>query len=332
MLFAMRSIGVVAAGAMLIAGSAVGQVQLRLLNSWDNRYPGNYLVMDKFAAAIKDGTQGAVSIRTSGPEVVPAFEQFQPLAKGAFDMLFTTPPFHAGQTSVAFGLFTLEPDPEGWRKNGIFALMEKEYAERGVKLLAIPPGNMKGTGAFHVVLREPLTAANDLKGRKIRSTRGSLSPFTEGYGGISVQLVPTDIYGALQRGTVDGAAYPVLGTVDYKWYEVSKYMTRPTWGTVCHMLLMNTSAWDKLSDAHKKVIDEASRRAELDGMTLLNAKVIEEIDELKKRGMQEVQLDPARLPKIMGDYRDALWTLAGAHPPSAARAKEFRMLVRSLGQ
>ena len=111
---------VVILAAALPALSFAQTSEIKMLNTFDGRYPATPLVLDKFVETMKGASKGKFTFRASGPEVVPAPEQFQPVQKGAFDMLFTVQPWHNNVSSASMGIYALEPDPDGWRKNGLF--------------------------------------------------------------------------------------------------------------------------------------------------------------------------------------------------------------------
>src|SRR6185295_4037229 len=104
--------------ATMLAGTA-GAQELRLLNAFDQRYPPTKILVQKYADAITAKTGGKVTFRISGPEVVNAFQQFQPASSGAFDLFFTVQPYHLGTTSVSFGIYSVDPDPEAFREAGV---------------------------------------------------------------------------------------------------------------------------------------------------------------------------------------------------------------------
>ena len=82
------------------AGGA-GAAELRLLSSFNSTQKPTYAVLERYIENVKAIGGDAVKIKISGPEVVPIFEQLQPVASGVFDMLYTHPVFHAGEGGLA---------------------------------------------------------------------------------------------------------------------------------------------------------------------------------------------------------------------------------------
>ncbi len=322
------SISMVLLAPLSVPGYA--QTELRLLNAFDNRYPGTPLVVDKYVDAVKQRSGGKLTIKTNGPEVVNAFEQFEPVVKGAFDMLFTVQPYHIGTTSVSMGIYAMVADPEGWRKNGIYDFLDKEYQRNGLKLLAIISSALPGAGAFQAVLKQEIPPGGDLKGRKLRGNR-VYQPMMEHLGASVVTLQGGEVYSAMQKGVIEGVFWPVTGAVDFKWYEQAKFMMVPRFGASYHFLLMNLGRFNKLSPAEQQIFVDEGRNIEIPGMKALNDDMEKAIAELRKRGMRETTLDKAKFDQAYKIFLDGLWETALSSRATGAQAKQFHELAKSKG-
>jgi TRAP-type C4-dicarboxylate transport system substrate-binding protein len=327
-----KKLAVSISGLVLAALSASGMAQseLRLLNSFDNRYPGTSIVVDKYADAVKQRSAGKLTIKTNGPEVVNAFEQFEPVAKGAFDMLFTVQPYHIGTTSVSMGLYALVADPEGWRKNGIYDFLDKEYQRHGLKLLGIISSARPGVGAYQAVLKQEISKGGDLKGRKLRGNR-LYQPMMENLGASVVTLQGGEVYSAMQKGVIEGVFWPVSGAVDFKWYEQAKFMMRPRFGYSYHFLLMNMARYNKLSPGEQQILGDEGRKIEISGMNELDDSMEKEVAELVKRGMRETTLDKAKFDQAYKVFTDGIWATATSSRATGEQAKQFYELAKSKG-
>lgn len=313
-----------------IAAGAVSAQELRFLNAFDARYPPTKMLVQKYADTVEKATAGKLKFRISGPEVVNAFQQFEPASKGAFDLLFTVQPYHVGTTSVSLGIYSIEPDPAAFRKAGVFDHLDKEYNRFNLKLLAIIPGSLKGNGSFHAMLREPITTG-DIKGRRVRGNR-LYQPLIENLGASMVVLQVGEVYPALQRGTIDGAFGPVSGSSDYKWNEVAKYSMRPTFGYIYQFLLVNQNSFNKLSpDAQKVLVDEA-QKLEIPGQKAMDDQLkAEDADLQKTKGMVLTTLSSARYAEAVKAYNDGIWQSAEGSKATGERAKAFHAFVKEKG-
>ena len=136
--------------------------------------------------------------------------------------------------------------------------MDKHYEGLGLKLVAAPPTGSKG---FHYVLKEPITGEPAFEGRKVRGTV-SYQPMIEALGGSLVVMGGGEVYSALQTGVVDGAAWGLTGVKDFKWNEVAGYVTRPVFGQVGVMILMNRDTWNGLTSEQQQAIEAVAVKLE----------------------------------------------------------------------
>jgi TRAP-type C4-dicarboxylate transport system substrate-binding protein len=324
-----RLVAAVAALACLPAFAAA-QTNLRLLTGFDPRFTPQVVVVGGFTEAVKKATNNSINFTVHGADVVPPFEQFQPLASGAFDLLFTVQPYHLGTTAVSFGLWALEPAPAKWRADGVWDFLDKEYNRHGVKLIAIVSQSKAGVGIFHALMKQPMAAGDDFKGKKIRGNP-YYKPFVDHFGGAMVTLAPGEIYSGLQRGVVDGAFWSGIGSLDFKWYEVAPYMTRPTFGYGYYFILANRERFAKLSAAEQKAMLDAGRAIESSGMEEMTQLQDKEFAELKARGVKEIMLDPAKVQAGFDAIVKGVWATAEASKASGEQVKAFRAFLASKG-
>ena len=159
-----------------------------------------------------------------------------------------------GVTAVALGAFALHADTEDWRKKGYWQYFDEEMQRFNQKMIVHAVGG-SGADVFHVMLKRPVDpkSLQPLKGRKIRAN-AFYTPIVDPLGGSRVNLNGGEIYSALQKGVVEGAAWPVQGAVDFKWYEVAKYMMRPRFGVSPYTVTMNMDRFKKLSKADQALM------------------------------------------------------------------------------
>ncbi len=117
--------------------------------------------------------------------------------------------------------------------------------------------------AYNIMLRAPVGPSGDLQGRKIRATQtyaGVLSML----GASPVNLPPAEIYPSLEKGVVDGAAWPVIGPLGYRWYEVAKYDHAAKLRRGGPFRVREPGAWNNLSEAQRKLLDDEAMKMEDD--------------------------------------------------------------------
>lgn len=297
---------------------------MKLLNSWDQNFPASKVAAQPFVALVNEAAKGSMKITIAGPETVPSFEQFQPLQSGAFQFLFTHAVYHYGVTGAAIMADAVKSDSKARRDSGFFAAVDKAYNALGVKLIAMP---LHKEG-YQIVLRKPMTAEGDLKGMKIRAN-AAYKPLLDQLGAVMVPLPPGEVYSALQKGVVDGAAWPTIGVISYRWYEVSSILVRPTYGNSTYMILANLEAWNKLGPDKQKIVNDAALKIEAEVPAKFTALTQDEEKELIGKGMKVVTVGAKHAPQLTKYLGEGLWGLADRKNPELA--KQLRQLVKDKG-
>ena len=310
--------------AVVMSMAPASGAELRMLTSWDKTNPAVPLLAEGFARNVEKASNGRITFVLSGPETVPPFEQLQPVAAGAFQVLFTHGIYHYGSTGLSTGLDAVRGTIEERRASGLFEALDNGYRKIGLKVLAVPLSAKTG---YAFALKAPVSSEGDLKGRKIRGTP-AYHPLIRMLGGAPVVLPIPEVYTALEKGVIDGAASPVVGLLGVRWHEVAKYVTQPSFGFTHQLFLMHGEAWNRLSDADKKILLEAGRQTEDVWYQEYDRMAAEEIKELTSRGATVTALGPshAKLNEVWGE---GLWELAEKKSPNEAR--ELRQIAKSKG-
>lgn len=310
-----------AAVAASLLASAAQALELKMLSSWTPNNKGTWGTEQLFMRMVEEESKGRLTIKRSGPEAVPSFEQLQPVGAGVFDILITHGAYHAGTTAIGMALDGIQGDPDKRRETGIWEFANKHYQKFGVVTLSQIP---QGKSGYQIVLRDAVGPDGSLKGRKIRGTQ-TYHPLLRGLGASPVVIAPTDVYTALEKGVVDGVAFPSVGIVDMKWSEVAKYYMQPFFGISTLEIFMNQNAFNRLSAEDKKVLLDVGRKIENRIWETFDRMAEEEIDLMKKAGMQETRLSKENEARLGPLFAEGVWELAMAK--NKAEAEAFRKLV-----
>jgi TRAP-type transport system periplasmic protein len=271
---------------------------------------------------LQKSSNGQMTSRLSGPEVIPFTDQLQPVAAGALDLLFTHPAYHSGTTAIGLSMDAIAPDPAKRRSSGVFDYVDKHYNKLGLKVIAITPTGTKG---FQFVTRQPVKPTQGLQGMKIRATV-SYHPMIKALGGSPVVMGAGDVYSALEKGVIDAAAWGLTGVADFKWNEVAKYLARPTFGQASLFVMMNLKAWTALSPAQQKLMTDEALKLESYTVARFDQLAADELVELKKRGMQESDFGAADATRLEELWASGVWEVARAK--NGAEADELRAIAQ----
>jgi TRAP-type transport system periplasmic protein len=328
-----RNLSAIAAVGLVITATtsfAQESVSLKMLNAWDDKFDGTRIVAHTFVENVKKLSNGRINITMSGPEVVAPAQQFQPTSRGVFDLNFSTPIYYLGTSGVCFALFGLPANSQRWRDKGYWDFCDKELQRFGQKLIAAPTSGSTDD-FFQIILREPLaTGDQPLAGRKIRGNK-YYEPMVVPLGGSLVNLPGGEIYSALEKGVVDGAAWPVAGAERMRFQEVAKYMLRPRFGSSPFSLTMNLAKFNKLSKADQDILLAAGHDVEKSTPKDFDGVAERSIAALKAAGVKEVQIDAATFKKLSAGINKGVWSTARTTPKTAARVQELYEMAKKNG-
>lgn len=286
--------------------TSVAAEELRMLSGFSPNFVWYREIGPRFIELVNEKTDGDTTIAFNGPDAVPTFEQLEPLQAGLFDLLFTHPAYHSGTTAVGLSIDAIAVDPVKRREIGVFDYIDNHYQQLGVKLLSTPATGTKG---FRYYLREPITGEKGLNGRVIRGTV-SYHPMIKALGGSPLNMPVSEVYTALQRGTVDGAAWGLTGAQDLKWYEIIDYMADPEFGQVGVMIFMNLEKWNTLDEATQTALLEAGEQLELEMIDHFDALQKAEFDFLIEKGMQLTNFSDSETAEFERLWAEGVWEVA----------------------
>lgn len=298
--------------------------QFRVLSSWDNSYEPVEQILGGFLERLEEESGGEITSSVSGPETFPPFEQLDPVSRGLMDMLFTNGAYHYNDTAVAMSLDSLIGGPDKLRESGIWDYVDEQYQERGLKLIAV----FYDMNGYAIMLREAIDPDNGLQGRRIRGTP-IYHPVIEALGASPVVLSASEIYPALERGVVDGAAWPTVGPVGMRLYEVADYMLRPSFGQVGHEVFMDLDRWNSLDQETRDLISRVAEEYEKEAVEKFNDIVAVEEATLGKEGVSTTELNEKQQVQVDKAWFQGAMDLAQQQSPEAV--KRIRELAADAG-
>jgi TRAP-type C4-dicarboxylate transport system substrate-binding protein len=246
-----------------------------------------------------------IKIRISGPEVVPGFQQLQPVKSGVFDVLFTHGVYHMGSKGLAAVVDAMNADPVGKRTSGVWDHLDQFYQKtHGLKLIA---QSASSTAGYHIFLKSPIKGG-DWKGRKIRGTQ-TYHGVIKLFGGEPVVMPGSQVYSALEKGVVDGAAWPAAGMLSMKHFEVAKYKVRPTFGTSTLPILINLAKWKKLTKEEQGILLTAGEMTELQMPWIGDALQDKEDRALEAKGVKITRIPADKIDAMRKAFSDGVWGL-----------------------
>ena len=263
----------VAAGAGVattVAAPAIAQsqptIKWRLTSSFPKSLDTIYGGADVLANRLRAMTGGKFDIRVfAGGEIVPGLQALDAVQQGTVEMCHTCSYYYVGKdktfgfgTSVPFGMNPRQMNAWIYYGGGQ-KLLDEFYANYNVVSFA---GGNTGTqmgGWF----RKEIKTLDDVKGLKMRIA-GLGGAVFERLGAVPQQIAGSDIYPALEKGTIDAAEW--VGPYDDEklgFFKVAKNYYYPGWWEPgpAFSFYVNKKEWDKLPKEYQEAFQAAAYEA-----------------------------------------------------------------------
>ena len=124
----------------------------------------------------------------------------------------------------------------------------------------------------HYVSRRPIQRLDDFKGKKIRVFASAIERETVRRLGAAAAPIPLlEALQALQRGTVDGMKSGLAIFVSFKYWSVTKHLTRTLESTICVETIANPAFLRKLPGDIRQVIMEEGQNTDWETLAFSEA-------------------------------------------------------------
>lgn len=281
------------------------EVMLKAVTAWPKSNPGSRSFLRFIDKANKAG-KGLFRINyIGGPEITKPREQPNALRNGLFDLMYGPGPYYSGLfPEVDFIQFTT---PAEARASGAFEMIREVMKQ---KMAARLMGWFdSGLGLYLFTVPEPKRSASggiDLTGFKLRSSP-AYRDFIRDLGGTAVVMSPSDIYTALQRGTIDGTGTGLQVLVDEKLEKFVKYRIEPPMSHTGIFMIMNQKVYDSLPKQAQELLDKLSADWEVESRAFQAGQEEKHKANLTTAGMKTVVLPEPEGKKFVALFRKGVW-------------------------
>ena len=248
------------AGAILAAPVAQAkEVALKGISAWPKNFPLTPDFLRFIEHANKEGA-GKFKIKfIGGPEIAKAPAQAKGFKSGLYDLMFTAASYHRGVAPEVDALSATMIRPWDARKSGAMDALNKAMTKR---LDGIILSQTATSVSFVLYLsREPKRHADgmiSLEGFKMRSVP-IYDAFLRALGATTVTVQVPEIYNALERGLVDGFAFPELFTRPMGWPKFVKYRIYPRFYQLEPCVFISNKALKKLGKEGRELMLKLGR-------------------------------------------------------------------------
>jgi TRAP-type C4-dicarboxylate transport system substrate-binding protein len=304
------------------------KVVLKAISVWEKPLVWTRPLLELMTRVAKKSGGDLIIEWRGGPESVPPFQSAEPVSKGVFDILQTSPTFYASAVPDANAIYPEKASLKSLHAAGAIKLLDEIHRERlGVVFLGVPSSGI----GFTILTKAPARNLEFFKGKKIR-TVPLYTPLLKALGVATVTIAPAEVYPALERGVVDGIGWPEIGIEERKFHEVAKYMLFPTYYDVRSAQLMNRASFEKLPGDLQKLLVETVREVEEWGAKTFREEAEKEQERLRNSGMEVVRLADAEATRFLQMARDTLWEQVMRDSPKyGARLREVFTRAAQMG-
>tara|TARA_R110000787_G_scaffold137458_10_gene250503 strand:+ start:43059 stop:44069 length:1011 start_codon:yes stop_codon:yes gene_type:complete len=293
-----------AAGIAAAIGLSSGIASAKTLRFSHTDNPGGsrQAAAELFAEKVKEYTEGRHTVRiypsgqlANDPKAV---EQLQ---LGGIDFTVTatgTYATHLKSLNLTAMPFLVDSYEQGWALYDSSNWLQGEFAklpEKGFRILSTWEAGFRS-----FTTKEPLNSPADAVGKKMRVYPNDMIRWTmEAIGFNPVVLPVTEVYLAIQQGTVIGQENPVDTIKSLRFYEVAKNitLTRHVYSPLPLAVAENT--WKEFSDADKAAVTKAAQEAAAFSRNLVRDSEASQLKEMEAAGAT------VTVP-VIGPFRDAV--------------------------
>jgi TRAP-type mannitol/chloroaromatic compound transport system substrate-binding protein len=303
--------GLAAAAAGSIAAPALAQstpqVNWRLASSFPKSLDTIYGACETFSRYVSDLTDGRFRIQAfAGGEIVPPLGAIDAVTVGTIEMCHSVSFYNLGKdptwaigAAMPFGLNARQKS--AWLASGGQELLDEFYAKANLVAFAAGDTGAQMGGWF----RREIKNLDDMKGLKFRVT-GLTGQILTKLGAVPQAIPASDIYTALERGTIDAAEW--VGPYDDEklgFVKVAPFYYFPGWweGSVVVHNFVNQAKWAELPKSYQSAIRIASQAVHTDMLAKYDAKNPAALRRLVASG---AQLRPFSRDILDASYKAAL--------------------------
>jgi TRAP-type C4-dicarboxylate transport system substrate-binding protein len=322
---------------MGLAGTASADtVDLRLASYLAPDHFGTKLIINPLIAKIDEYTGGTVKVENfPGGQLANAPGTLNAVKSGISNMGLVG----VGYVGDAMPLSTIVELPGAFSDlpqghAAYWQLVQDKLTEAEFLPNRVRPIMMNLLPQTQLVLakKREINSLADLAGLKIRVPHATAGDAISAMGMVPVEMPVTDLYLALERGTVDGAINLTASIPSYKLNEVTEMVTgNLAMGSIGFFVVMAESDWQKLSPEQQDQVARAGAEVGTSSATSFVKVNAGAESKLAEAGMTVVNLSDAVLAEIdaaLSSIGDKWIESVSARNPMAAEVSaEFKTLM-----
>ncbi len=300
-----------AAAAALLAAAAAQPAAANELSSVTSLDQNNALVVSfrtNYVKPVNEALKGSLSIKyLGGQEIVPPRKAVTALRRGQFDILHSPTAYYIGTVPEGYAILASNQGPAALRKSGAWEVLQEAYREKAGAILLAWGENMTSYNTYlQMMPKFDKDGLPDLTGVKMRAT-GTYRPLFRALGASTINIKSSEIYTALQRGTVDGFGFTDVSLVPLGLHKVVKYRVTPNYYQTNTVVTVNPKSWDALSGAQRDKLAALAQEYETTSVYWMEERRKQEDAEIKAAGIKDIALAGDAAAKYLDLAHQEIW-------------------------
>jgi TRAP-type C4-dicarboxylate transport system substrate-binding protein len=300
--------------------------------NYQGRAPEPHIISQgalRFAPAVEERTDGRYKVepyfagQLFAAKDLPRVLSTGLLALGEIETGEFAPIVPSISVMDVIGLFATKE--QAWRAmdGELGRILEKEMEEKAnIKILSWM--ELGGTDGI-CNAKQPIQSLDDFKGLLMRAPTPEVLLFLEDMGATPVSMSSSEVYTAIQYGTLDGAVTAIDSVVRRKFYEVAPYIT---FGALAPShspgIGMNLDVWNELSPEDQNAFIECAKLATEYTRSQSSTVVADALKFLKEQPDVEVYEVPA---DVLKEWQEAAYPGQISQFEEAVGAEQAKQLV-----
>lgn len=253
---------VLVAAVMTTAGMAAANaadVTLRYTHFWPSASRVHTDVFVPWAKSIEDASNGRIRVQVFPAQTLAKADgSYQATVNGVADIVSTVQGYTAGRFPLSqiaeFPGLSGSALQGGCILQGLYDknLLDKEYQDTRVLYMFTT-----GPGTLHT-RNKSVPNPEALKGLRMRNPSAIAGQVLQEAGARNVSMPAPEAYESMQRGVIDGTAFPWEAMQVFRLNELATHHTDVAIYSTAFVTAMNKNSYERLPDDLKKVIDEHS--------------------------------------------------------------------------
>lgn len=285
----------------LSVGSAAAQDVLRFSHT-DNPGGSRQAAAEVFAEKVAEYTDNRYEVRIfPAGQLANDPKAIEQLQLGGIDFTVSATgsyATHLPSLNLTAMPFLVDSYEQGWELYDNSEWLQGEFdklPEKGFRVLATWEAGFRS-----FTTKEPLNSPTDAESMKMRVFPNDMIRWTMEEIGFQTVVMPiTDVYLAIQQGTVSGQENPVDTIKSLRFYEVAPNITLTRHVYSPLPLTIAEATWEKFTDEDKDAVTRAAKEAAAFSRELVQSSVDSQLEEMAAEGAI------VSVPEI-GPFREAV--------------------------